>query len=128
MRRQCSRAMRKPTLLFAARTSIRPTHEAQGKRLPTNPQTTSPSGTAAAIAAIMPRSVAIFGDYAAIMSLISFYDPLFHVKHAASVDQVRDIRLEGRHPELRRNATYQLHQPRQILTIEFRGRIVQQKG
>lgn len=78
--------------------------------------------------AIMPTKDPNRVDSAAIVLLSFDYISLFHVEHMAARHQVRNLGLEGRYPELRGHVPHQRHQPRKVLTIKFRGRIVEEQG
>lgn len=52
---------------------------------------------------------------------------LFHVEQSGGTQEVRDFGSKGRHPQLRGYFTNKLHQPREVLTVQFCRRIVEQQ-
>ena len=51
---------------------------------------------------------------------------LFHVKHAVSLQQLLNVGLQGGHNELATNLADDRQQPAEILTVQFRCRVVEQ--
>lgn len=72
--------------------------------------------------------VSIIVDQGAIVLLSTLYCPLFHVKHVGFIGQACNIWLEGRDPQLSWDSAHEVHEPREVLAIQFCGRVVQQEG